>query len=120
MTTGDATFEEVFDWLVDHEGKRVTVEVGCRDPRSEQLADLAVVQVVTTLGRVRRVEELETGHGVLRVPFGDKDSEHGGIEIDHARITSATIRTSATGMTTHLKVWQFDMYALIAPPSTPL
>jgi hypothetical protein len=120
MTTGDATFEDVFDWLVDHEDKRVTVEVGRRDPRTEQLADLAVVQVVTTLGRVRRVEELEAGHGVLRVPFGDEDSEHGGIEIDHARVTSATVRTSITGIPTHLKVWQFDMYALIAPPGTQL
>jgi hypothetical protein len=64
----------VFDWLVDHEGKQVTVEVGCRDPRTEQLTNLAVVRVATTLGRVRRVEELKTGHGVLRAPVGAKSA----------------------------------------------
>ena len=36
----DVTFSETLDWLDEHKGQRVVVEVGCEDPRTAN-ADFA-------------------------------------------------------------------------------
>jgi hypothetical protein len=52
----EVTFREALDWLGEHKGRRVVVEVGCKDPRAED-ADFAVLQVHATLGAVYIVDD---------------------------------------------------------------
>jgi hypothetical protein len=97
------------DWLGEHQGQRVVVEVGRKDPRTKG-ADFAVLQVHTTLGAMRIVDDREHGTGVTRVPFEDADaSEIGGIEIDQACFQGAKIHFGL------LKIWQHDVYVVLRP-----
>lgn len=102
----EVTFEDVFDWLAARKGERVWVEVGCKDPRSEQ-ADFGVLRVDTTLGAIFMVEDRERGTGVLRVPIGE--NEDGGFEVDPACFESAKIHLGL------LKVWQHTSYITVSP-----
>lgn len=102
----DVTFDDAFDWLADHQGQRVWVEVGCKDPRTED-ADFAVLRVDTTLGAIYMVGDRERGTGVLRVPIGD--TEHGGFEVDPGSFQSAKIHLGL------LKVWQHGIYIVVSP-----
>lgn len=105
----EVTFSEMLDWLDGHKGQRIVVEVGCRDPRIEN-ADFAVLQVHTTLGAMRIVDDREHGTGVTRIPFEDGDAiETGGIEIDQACFQRAKIHLGL------LKVWQHDVYVVLRP-----
>lgn len=106
MAMADATFDEVVDWLADHQAQRVAVEVGCKDPRTED-ADFGVLLVLTTLGAIDIVDDRERGTGVLRVPIGD--NENGGIDVDPACFQSAKIHLGL------LKVWQHDIYITVSP-----
>jgi hypothetical protein len=86
----EVTFTETLDWLDEHKGQRVVVEVGCKDPRTDN-ADFAVT-------------------GVTRIPFEDVDaSEMGGIELDTACFHAAKIHLGL------LKVWQHDVYVILRP-----
>ena len=87
----DATFDDVHDWLTIHVGQRVTVEVGCIDPRAGQLADYAVLQLQTTLGESFMVNDPERQVGVLRVPFLEGKDQRGGVEVQPACLKSARI-----------------------------
>jgi hypothetical protein len=103
------TFAETLDWLGAHEGQRVVVEVGCKDPRAEN-ADFAVLQVHATLGAIHIVDDRERGTGVTRVPFVSADEiEFGGIELDQACFQQAKIHLGL------LKVWQHDVYVVLSP-----
>jgi hypothetical protein len=105
----EVTFSETLDWLGEHKGQRVVVEVGCRDPRTEN-GDFGVLQVHTTLGTIYIVDDPEHGTGVTRIPFEDGDAtEIGGIEIDAACFQQAKVHL---GM---LKVWQHDVYVVVRP-----
>jgi hypothetical protein len=104
----EVTFSETLDWLDEHKGQRVVVEVGCKDPRTDN-ADFAVLQVHTTLGAMRIVDDREHGTGVTRIPFEDVDaSEIGGIELDQACFHGAKIHLGL------LKVWQHDVYVVLS------
>jgi hypothetical protein len=98
----DATFKEVFNWLVDHKGQKVYIEVGCRDPAIAERADFAAIGLHTTLGDVRTVEDKTHGRRALRVLVANDDRS--GIEVDEARVTSAKIHGPG------LKVWQEGVY----------
>ena len=105
----EVTFSETLDWLDEHKGQRVVVEVGCKDPRTGN-ADFAVLRVHTTLGAIHIVDDREHGTGVTRVPFEDGDAiETGGIEIDQACFQGAKIHLGL------LKLWQHDVYVVLRP-----
>jgi hypothetical protein len=101
----DAAFQEVFDWLADHKGKRVWIEIGQKDPQAEQQADFAALGLHATLGVVRTVKDTTHARRALRVVIGD--DEESGIEIDEARFERAKIHGGA------LKVWQHDIYIAV-------
>jgi hypothetical protein len=110
----DATFDDVHEWLTTHVGQRVTVEVGCIDQRADQLADYAVLRLQTTLGESFMVNDQERQVGVLRVPFLEGEDERGGVEVQPACLKAARIRND------QLKVWQHDVYFILAPVTFPL
>jgi hypothetical protein len=103
----DVTFDEACGWLAEHEGDRAWIEVGCRDPRTANIADFAVLRVDTTLGTMFMVNDREHGTGVLRVPTGEP--ENGGFEIDPASFESAVIHAGL------LKVWQHGIFITVSP-----
>jgi hypothetical protein len=109
----DATFTDAFDWFAAHNGQRVWVETGCRDPRAEQLADFAVLRVLTTIGEPYMVNDPERQTGVLSIPFLNDDDEHGGIEVQPECLKDAKIHLGL------LKVWQHDIYFVVTPIRTP-
>jgi hypothetical protein len=110
----DATFDDVHECLTTHAGQRVTVEVGCIDPRAEHLADYAVLQLQTTLGESFMVNDQERQVGVLRVPFLEGDDQRGGVEVRPLCLEVATIHND------QLKVWQHDVYFILAAVSFSL
>ena len=106
----DATFEDVFDWLTSHTGRRAWIEIGCRDLRVEVPADFAVLRVLAILGEPYMVNDPERETGVLRVPFlVSGGSEMGGFEIQPACLSRARIRLGL------LKVWQQNIFVVVAP-----
>jgi hypothetical protein len=105
----DATFDDVHAWLTLHVGQRVTVEVGCIDPRAEHLADYAVLQLQTTLGESFMVNDPERQVGVLRVPFLEDEDQRGGVEVQPTCVKAARIHNN------QLKVVQHDVYFILAP-----
>ena len=105
----EMTFSETLDWLDEHKGQRVVVEVGCKDPRTDHV-DFAGLQLHTTLGAMRIVDDREHGTGVTRIPFEDVEtSEIGGIELDQACFHGAKIHLGL------LKVWQCDVHVVLRP-----
>jgi hypothetical protein len=110
----DATFDDVHEWLTAHVGQRVTVEVGCVDPRADHLADYAVLQLHATLADPYMVNDPERQIGVLRVPFLEGEDQRGGVEVQPACVRYARIHND------QLKVWQHDVYFILAPVPFPL
>jgi hypothetical protein len=104
----DATFTDVFDWLVDRRGQRVFIEVGRTDPQAEQRADFVVLGLYTTLGEVQTVEDTVHARRALKVVLGLGDDHEGGIELDEVRVQQAKIHGGG------LKVWQEDIYIGVA------
>jgi hypothetical protein len=105
----DATFEDVFDWFATHRGRRVVVEAGCSDPRTDHPTDFAVLRVFTTLGEPYMTNDPKRRVGVLRVSFVDNDIERGGIEVQAQCVKGAKIHAGL------LKVWQHDVFFTVAP-----
>ncbi len=105
----EVTFRETLDWVAERKGQRVVVEIGCKDPRTDD-ADFAVLQVHATLGALYIVDDREHGTGVTRIPFEDVDAiEIGGLELDQACFRGAKIHLGL------LKVWQHDVYFVLRP-----
>jgi hypothetical protein len=101
----EVTFSETLDWLDEHQGQRVVVEVGCKDPRTDN-ADFAVLQVHTMLGAMRIVDD----------PARSRQSRLR----RHPRKGSWSRRDQACfhGAKIHLgllKVWQHDVYVVLSP-----
>ena len=113
LSITDATFDDVHEWLTNHVGQRVTVEVGCIDPRADTLADYAVLQLQMTLGESFMVNDQERQVGVLRVPFLEGEEDRGGVEVQPACLKAARIHNDL------LKVWQHDVYFILAPVPFP-
>jgi hypothetical protein len=95
-----ATFTEVVDWLIDHAGEPVYVEVGMIDPAGQQLDNAIVVTMHPTLGEVENATDIDRERNavVVRLVGGERDR----IYIDPARVT----RVEGGGGV--LKVWIHD------------
>lgn len=110
----DATFQEVFDWLAERNGKPALIEVGTSDPRARD-TDFIVLVLHTTLGPVRDITGALDGRRALALVIGgDGDGDRSRIEIDEASLESALIHRSGV-----LKVWQHGVYLGLSSGPAP-
>lgn len=99
---GDATFNDLFDWLADREGERVYVEVGTTDPESEHSADAYLLALHAQLGRIEDATDMDRGRDVVLVRLlgGERDR----LYFDPKRITRVQLHGGAA------KVWFHDAF----------
>lgn len=95
------TYAEVIDWLSDHEGETVFMEVGLRDPTKDATDIIVVMAHDVTLGKAQIGENLDhEGRGITYLPFAGHERNR--IFIDPAHVS--TMRGGGPG----IKVWFHD------------
>lgn len=95
----DAAYEDLFDWLQEHEGEQVAMEVGTRDPDSDDPGDAIVLVQHVTLGAVQPasdegVDRLVT---MVRLASGERDR----LYFDKARVTRVQKHLGVVKVTFH-------------------
>lgn len=95
----EATFTDLIDWLSDHNGKSVSVEVGTDDPDADpsRPTDTIPLRFRSTLGAVENAENEDYGRKAVLIRLhGGTDS--GRVYFDPAWITRIQIHSA-------VKVW---------------
>ncbi len=97
------TFNELFDFLVDHQGARVYIEVGLPDPESHIPAEARPIGMHDIeIGRIEDAVDPDLDRGVVRVPLLIGTESR--LYIDEGRISRIQVDRDAA------KVWFHDAF----------